>query len=346
MLRRLLIVTITLATVSIPAVANDDRARTIGSVERIDPAMDALVAAAAKIEVLAEGHDWTEGPVWVPDGEYLLYSDIPPNSIFRWKEGEGAKLWLKPSGFTGTEARKGEPGSNGLTLDPDGRLILCQHGDRRVARLDAPLDNPAPRFVTLADRYEGKRFNSPNDLVYHPSGDLYFTDPPYGLEKNVDDPAKELPFQGVYRLGKDGKVTLLTKEMSRPNGIGLSPDGKTLYVANSDPKKAIWMAFELKEDGTLGRGRVLYDATRWVGKRPGLPDGMAVDAGGNLFATGPGGVLILSPAGKLLGRIDTTQATANCTFGGKDGSTLFMAADMYLLRVPTLTKGQGRSAPR
>lgn len=313
--------------------AGADAPRTIGSIERLDPALDKLIAPGTKVEVLAEGHDWAEGPVWVPSEQFLLYSDIPPNSIFRWKEGEGAKLWLKPSGYTGSHSRAGEPGSNGLALDPQGRLVLCQHGDRRVARLYAPLDKPEPKFVTLADRYDGKRLNSPNDLVYHKSGDLYFTDPPYGLEKNVNDPAKELPFQGVYRLSKDGKLTLLTKEMSRPNGIGLSPDGKTLYIANSDPKKAVWMSFDLKEDGTIDKGRVLHDATKWVGVRPGLPDGLAVDAAGNIFATGPGGVLIFSPDGKLLGRIDTTQATANCTFGGEDGSDLFITADMYLLRV-------------
>jgi len=313
--------------------------RSIGSIERLDPGLDKLIAPGTKIELLAQGHDWAEGPVWVPGGKFLLYSDIPPNSIFRWKEGQGASLWLKPSGYTGPSSRGGEPGSNGLALDPQGRLVLCQHGDRRVARLDASLDNPEPKFITLADRYEGKRLNSPNDLVFHPNGDLYFTDPPYGLEKNVHDPAKELDFQGVYRLSKDGKLTLLTREMSRPNGIALSPDAKTLYVANSDPHKAVWMAFDLKPDGTIGAGRVLFDATHWVGRqRPGLPDGMAIDEAGNIFATGPGGVLVLSAAGDLLGRIDTTQATANCTFGGEGRSELYITADMYLLRVKTKTK--------
>jgi gluconolactonase len=315
--------------------------KTLGTIERLDPALDQLIAPGTSTEVLAEGHTWTEGPVWVADGNFLLYSDIPPNSIFRWKEGEGATLWLKPSGYTGTAVRKGEPGSNGLALDPQGRLILCQHGDRRVARLDRITDKPRPEFVTLVDRYEGKRLNSPNDLVFHPNGDLYFTDPPYWLEKNAADPAKELPFQGVYRLGRDGKLTLLTREMTRPNGIALSPDARTLYVANSDPKQALWMAFDVLDDGTIGNGRVFYDATRWVGKpgRPGLPDGMAVDAAGNIFATGPGGVLVFSPAGKLLGRIDTTQPTANCAFGGEEGSTLFITANTHLVRVQTLARG-------
>ncbi len=210
--------------------------------------------------------------------------------------------------------------------------MLCQHGDRRVARLEAPLSAPEPRFSTLADRYEGRRLNSPNDGVYDSTGNLYFTDPPYGLAGGADDPARELPFSGVYRLGVDGRLTLLTKELSRPNGIALSPDERTLYVANSDPERAIWMAYELLADGTLGDGRVFFDATARVGKRPGLPDGLKVDGAGNLFATGPGGVWVLSPEGRHLGTILTTQATANCAFDA-DGSTLYMTADDYLLRI-------------
>lgn len=314
--------------------------RTIGSVERLDPRLDALIPPDARMEVLAEGFDWTEGPVWVRSGGYLLFSDIPPNRIMRWKEGEGVRLYLHPAGYTGTKPRTGEPGSNGLLLDPQGRLVLCQHGDRRVARMDAPLDRPEPKFVTLADRYQGKRFNSPNDAVYHSNGSLYFTDPPYGLEKVMEDPAKELDFQGVYRLAPDGTVTLLTKELSRPNGIGFSPDEKTLYVANSDPQRAIWMAFDVKSDGTLGSGRVFFDATPWVSSRKGLPDGLKVDARGNLLATGPGGVLIFAPDGTHLGTLRTGEATANCAWGD-DGSTLYITADMYLLRIRTATRGKG-----
>jgi gluconolactonase len=219
-------------------------------------------------------------------------------------------------------------------LDPQGRLVLCQHGDRRVARCEDE------RFVTLADRYQGKRFNSPNDAVYKSNGDLYFTDPPYGLLGQNDDPAKELEFNGVYRLAKDGTVMLLTDEMTFPNGIALAPDEKTLYVANSDPKKAIWMAFPLKDDGTLGKGRSFFDATRWAGSKKGLPDGMKVDRAGNLFATGPGGVLIFDPDGSHLGTLATGEATANCGFGD-DGSTLYITADMYLCRLRVKTRGQG-----
>jgi gluconolactonase len=288
------------------------------------------------MEKLAEGFNWSEGPVWDCRGQYLLFSDVPENTVFRWKEGEPVRVFLKPSGYTGATARGGEPGSNGLTMDAQGRLILCQHGDRRVARLESDR-----RFATLADRYEGKRFNSPNDAVYKSNGDLYFTDPPYGLIKLNDDPQKEQKFNGVYRLGKDGKVTLLTQEMTFPNGIAFAPDEKTLYVANSDPNKAIWMAFPVKEDGTLGTGRVFFDATPQAKEgRPGLPDGMKVDRAGNVFATGPGGVFIFSPDGTHLGTLNTGEKTANCGWG-EDGTVLYITADMYLCRIRTSTRGPG-----
>jgi gluconolactonase len=253
----------------------------------------------------------------------------------KWKAGEGISLFMKPSGYTGVADYGREPGCNGLTLDREGRLVLCEHGDRRVARLEK-----GGGKRTLADNYMGKRLNSPNDLVFHSSGALYFTDPPYGLPKQADDPRREMDFCGVYRLAPDGRLTLLTREMTRPNGIAFSPDEKTLYVAQSDPRKAIWMAFPVKSDGTLEEGRVFYDATPMVGKMPGLPDGLKVDRGGNLFATGPGGVHVFSPDGKSLGRIDTGEATANCAWGD-DGSTLYITADMYLCRVRTRTKGMG-----
>jgi gluconolactonase len=288
------------------------------------------------MEKLAEGYDWSEGPVWFKNGNYLLFSDVPKNVVYIYKEGSPVQPFLQPSGYTGKTPRGGEPGSNGLLVDTQGRLILCQHGDRRVARLE-----PDKSFTTLADNHEGKRLNSPNDGVYHSNGDLYFTDPPYGLLKLNDDPAKEIPHNGVYRLGRDGKVTLLTKEMTFPNGIAFSPDEKTLYVANSDPNKAIWMAFNVKDDGTLGNGRVFFDSTPMAkaGKK-GLPDGLKVDREGNLWATGPGGVLIFSPEGKHLGTLATGEATANCGWGD-DGSVLYITADMYLARLKTKTKGKG-----
>ena len=308
-------------------------------IQRLDPALDALVASDAVIEVLAGGYVWSEGPVWVKDGGYLLFSDIPPNRIHRWKEGEGARQYLSPSGYTGSQPRGGEVGSNGLTIDRDGRLVLAQHGDRRVARMDAPIASPQPSFTTLADRYNGARFNSPNDLVFHSNGDLYFTDPAYGLEKQWNDPARELSYAGVFRRAKDGSVTLLTRDMTRPNGLAFSPDERRLYVAQSDPNAAIWRVFDVKADGTIENSRVLFDATSMRGQK-GLPDGLKIDAGGNLFATGPGGVLVLTPDGKHLGTIMTGQATSNCAFGD-DGRTLYMTADDYLMRVRLRTKGFG-----
>jgi gluconolactonase len=322
--------------------ANEARAQeksptpTLGTIERIDPRFDQLVPRDARVERLAEGFDWSEGPVWDKKGNYLLFSDVPLNTVFKWEEGKGVSIFLKPSGYTGAVPRGGEPGSNGLLMDSQGRLILCQHGDRRVARLEQD-----GKFTTLADRYMGKRFNSPNDGVFKSNGDLYFTDPPYGLIGQNKDPAKEQEFNGVYRISAiDGTVTLVTKEMTFPNGIALSPDEKTLYVANSDPRKAIWIAFPLKEDGTVGEGRVFADVTSSVPIKKGAPDGMKVDAAGNLFATGPGGVLVFAADGTHLGTFSTGEATANCGWG-EDGSVLYITADMYLGRVRLTTKGRG-----
>lgn len=304
----------------------------LGSIERLDPALDALLPRDAVIEKLAHGFDWSEGPVWMPKG-YLLFSDVPMNTIFKWTERAGVSVFIQPSGYTGATPRAGEPGSNGLTHDQKGQLIACQHGDRRVARWENG------KWTTLADRFEGKRFNSPNDVVVKSNGDLYFTDPPYGLVKNMNDPAKEISFQGVYRVSaNDGALTLLTSEVTRPNGLAFSPDEKILYVASSDPQKAIWMSYPVKVDGTLGAGRVFFDATSMRAGRKGLPDGLKVDQRGNLWATGPGGVLIFSPEGRHLGTLATGEATANCGWGD-DGSTLYITADMYLCRVKTKVKG-------
>lgn len=312
-----------------------------GSIEILDEAMRSLVPDSAQLEILSEGHDWTEGPLWIPERGYVVFSDIPPNRIYRWREGQGTDVFLEPSGYTGEAERGGEVGSNGLTLDHDGRLVLAQHGDRRIGRLAQPItDNPSPDYETLADRFDGKRFNSPNDLVYHSSGAVYFTDPPYGLERNMDDPLKELDIQGVYRLDLDGSVTLLEAGMSRPNGIAFSPDESVLYVANSDPENPIWMAFDVLDDGTLDSSRVFFDASHLVAEgRRGLPDGLKVDSQGNLFATGPGGVLVLAPDGRHLGTLMTGQATSNCAFGN-DGSTLYITADMYLMRIRLTTLGR------
>ncbi len=306
----------------------------LGRILREDPGLDAILDKDAKLEVIASGFDWTEGPLWVKQGGYLLFSDIPRNSIYKWSEKDGLSLWMKPSGYTGVTDYGAEPGSNGLTLDPQGRVVFCEHGDRRVSRLE----NGGGK-KTLADSYLGKRLNSPNDAVYHSSGALYFTDPPYGLPKRWDDPLRELDFCGVYRLSTSGELTLLSKELARPNGIAFSPDEKILYVAQSDTK-AIWMAYPVKADGTLGPGKIFADASHMIGKLPGAPDGMKVDRAGNVFATGPGGVHIYSPQGKLLGRIETGERTSNCAWGG-DGSTLYITADMYVCRIRTRTKGAG-----
>lgn len=306
----------------------------LGKVHRFDPAFDRLVPRDAQLEVVASGFDWTEGPVWSREEGVLLFSDIPRNSIYRWKEGEGVRLYMKPSGYTGVVDYGLEPGSNGLTFDAQGRLVCMEHGDRRVSVLTKEGGKR-----TLVDNYQGKRLNSPNDGVYKSNGDFYFTDPPYGLPKNFDDPRRELPYCGVYRLSKAGKLTLLTAELNRPNGIAFSPDEKTLYVAQSDAV-AIWMAFPVKTDGTLGKGKVFYDVSDQMGKLPGAPDGLKVDRAGNLFATGPGGVYVFSPQAKLLGRIETGERTSNCNWGG-DGSTLYLTADMYVCRIKTNTRGAG-----
>ncbi len=307
----------------------------LGKIERLDPALDALLEPNAVIELLAEKKfEWSEGPIWDAPHKRLLFSDIPRNMIWEWSESGGLKKFLQPSGYTGSVPFTGrEPGSNGLTFSKAGELVMCQHGDRRIAKLSGD------KFVTLADKYQGKRLNSPNDLVFKSNGDLYFTDPPYGLPKGADDPAKELDFQGVYRLNARGELTLLTRELSRPNGLAFSPDEQTLYVANSDPDKAIVMAYPVKSDGTLGAGKVFFDATQAAKeKKPGLPDGMKVSRDGTLWATAPGGILVYSPAGKHLGTLATGVPTANLTFGD-DGSTLYITADKNLVRVRTKVRG-------
>jgi gluconolactonase len=308
----------------------------LGSIVREDPRLDALLAPEARIEVLAAGFEWSEGPVWDRKNGWLLFSDIPRNSVMRWREKEGIDVFLKPSGYTGAAPYGREPGSNGLLIDPQGRLISMEHGDRRVSRMD-----PDGGKITLADRFEGKRLNSPNDGALHSSGAIYFTDPPYGLPKQAADPRRELDFCGVYRLSPDGRLALLTKDLSRPNGIAFSPDEKTLYVANSDGQRAIWMAYPVEPGGALGPGRVFADATAMVGRaNPGAPDGLKTDAQGNLWATGPGGVHVYAPDGQRLGRLATGEATANVAWGD-DGGTLYITADMYLCRVRTKVRGAG-----
>jgi len=305
---------------------------TIGSIEVMDERLNDVLNVDARPEIIGEGFSWSEGPVWVEEHGFLLFSDVPENTIFKWTEEDGITEYLSPSGYSGDSERGGEIGSNGLIISNDGRLILCQHGDRRIVEMDAPLDQPQPEFITKADHYEGGRFNSPNDVIQHSDGSIYFTDPPYGLEGYVDDPLRELDFQGVYRIDPDGEVQLLTDELTRPNGLAFSQDESLLYVANSDGSRALWMVYDVREDGGIENGRIFYDATDHVGDAPGMPDGMKVNSEGTLFATGPGGLWIFSPDGTPLGRVETGEFISNGAFNA-DESVFYMTADSYILRL-------------
>ncbi len=306
--------------------------QTLGHFDVMNDELENILNIDAKPEVLGEGFQWTEGPVWVEEHGFLLFSEIPANTIHRWSETDGMSVYLNPAGYTGDTGRGGELGSNGLIIGNNGELLLCQHGDRRIARMDAPTDQPAPEFSTIAGTYQDSRFNSPNDLVQHSSGNIYFTDPPYGLEGYVNDPAKELDFQGVFRVDPDGTVTLLTDELTRPNGLAFSPDEQLLYVANSDPRNAIWMVYDVLENGDIANGRLFYDVTEHVGTAPGLPDGMKVRSDGTIFATGPVGVWIFSPNAEALGVIKTGEAISNVALDG-DENFLYMTANSYILRL-------------
>jgi gluconolactonase len=303
-------------------------------VRRLDPRFDRLVPPGARLEKIADDHGWAEGPVWDRRGRDLLFSDVVKNAIYQWKDGQGERVLLRPSGYTGSEPFGGpEPGSNGLAFDQSGRLYFCQHGDRRISRRDAD-----GSVSIVVDRYQGRRLNSPNDLVFRSNGDLYFTDPPFGLPRTYDDPAKELRFSGVYRLARNGTLTLLTSELRGPNGIAFSPDERTLYVSNADPARLVWMAYPVRNDGTIGQGRVLYDGTAWLRTRNGTADGMKLDAAGNIFGVGPGGVYVFTPAGALLGWLDFGGNVGNVAWG-EDGRTLFVTANAAVYRIRLNTRG-------
>ena len=311
-------------------VTSSEPSPSAGSIVRIDPAIDAIVPADARIEKLAGGFQFTEGPLWRPAG-HLWFSDVVGNVVRQWSPDGTVVEILRPGGYDKNDAPAGSYiGPNGMTADKDGAVLLCQHGNRRIARIDSNKN-----VTTFLDRYQGKRLNSPNDLVYKSDGSLYFTDPPYGLLGQDKDPAKELPFNGVYRL-KDGKLQLLVKDLTRPNGLAFSPDEKTLYVANSDEKKKIWMRYDVAANGALQNGKVLLDVTSQT--EDGLPDGMKVDANGNVFATGPGGVWIFSPSGKHLGTIKSTEVPANVGWGD-DGKSLYMTARTGLYRIKLAVPG-------
>lgn len=300
------------------------------AVRSLDPKLASVVATSARLDKIAGGFAFTEGPVWMPKG-YLLFSDIPNNTIRKWAS-DTVSLFLGHSGYGGTDAKVGAYiGSNGLTLDREGRLTICETGNRRVTRLE-----PDGVRTVLADRYLGKRLNSPNDLVYKSDGALYFTDPPHGLPKEDQDPKKELAFNGIYRL-KGKELQLLSSDLTRPNGIAFSPDEKILYVANSDIHRKVWMRFDVRLDGTLEHERVFYDATAETADGP--PDGMKVDERGNLYCTGPGGVWIFAPDGKHLGTIVLPETPANVGWGGADGKTLFITARTSVYRIQMQVRG-------
>ena len=311
---------------------------TLGRLMAIDDSFHQTVPADARIEKVAEGFTWAEGPAWVHDGNYLLFTDVPENTLYRWKQGDGLSVFLKPSGLQGPDpGTLREAGANGLFAEPGGTVLLADSGTRLVARFDPK----TKRKTTLAATFQGKRFNSPNDVVRHSSGAVFFTDPPYGLKGLDDSPAKELAFNGVYRIDAGGVVQLLDDSLSFPNGIALSPDERTLYVSNSDPARPVWMAYSLDAQGTVIGKRVFADASDLLGEDvPGLPDGMAVSDDGRIFATAPGGVLVFDASGKRLGRIETGSAVSNCAFGD-DGSTLYMTSHTFVARIRVNATGMG-----
>ncbi len=297
-------------------------------VKRLDPGIDAIVPPNPKVFKLADGFQFTEGPVWIRESGHLLFSDPNANRIYRYSpEGEGElSVFLEKSGYDGADIGEyGQPGSNGITLDSRGRVTVNQHGERRVIRIERD-----GAVTVLADQFEGARLNSPNDLVYRSDGALYFTDPPFGLPKFFEDPRKELPYSGVFRLA-DGKLTVESRELSGPNGIAFSPGEEFLYVGNWDEKKKIVMRHAVRSDGSLAPGEVFFDMTSAPGED--ALDGIKVDTAGNLYVSGPGGLWILSPEGVHLGTIITPKHPHNFAWGDEDGKTLYMCARSGLYRM-------------
>ncbi|MDF7812080.1 SMP-30/gluconolactonase/LRE family protein [Hymenobacter sp. YC55] len=314
------------------------RFTTIGRIIRQAPGLDQLLAPDARIEIVAAGLGHTEGPVWVPDSSMLLFTDAPTRTVYRWSATGGLSKFLEHTGYTGRMPYGKEPGSNGLALDGRGNLLICDHGDRRLALL--PLGGKSGKR-TLTDNFEGKRYNSPNDVVVHPTNrSIYFTDPPYGLPQQTQDVAnRELPVCGVYRLAPDGKVSQEIKELALPNGLAFSPDGRTLYVSQSDSLRPLIMAYDVRANGQLGKGRVFFDMSKLDRPRPKeTPDGLKTDRNGNVWAAGFGGIVVVSARGQHLGTIDTGEVVSNCAWGD-DGRTLYIASGSFLCRVQTLVQG-------
>jgi len=305
---------------------------TTGSIIRYDPTLDALIDSSATAEIIAEGFEWSEGPLWVESEQMLLFSDVPTNTIYKWTAETGSEVYLKPSGDTGGMAnRRKEPGSNGLLLDQAGSLVLCQHGNRQVAKMDAPLEQPKPVFLSLASKYGGKRLNSPNDAAYNEAGELFFTDPPYGLPtQGDDDPEKEIPFNGVYKVRQTGEIILLTDQISKPNGIAFFPDEQKLLIGNSDPNAANWYILDLVD--TVVTPKLFYSATNERKGLKGLPDGLKIDSKGVVYASGPGGIWIFDSTGKVLGKIALDDAVSNVALSA-DEKTLYITNSSKILRI-------------
>jgi len=309
----------------------------IGRITALDPSFNAIVPANARIERIAEGFTWAEGPAWIANGGYLLFNDVPANTMHRWSAREGASVFLKPSGYAGTDLEGlREAGANGLEAGPSGTVLLADSGSRLIARFD-PVSK---QRTTLAATYNGKRFNSPNDIARRSDGVVFFTDPPYGLKGIDESPLKEQPVNGVYRLDTDGSVHLIEGALKFPNGVALSPDERTLYVANSDRDRPVWMAYRLDAHGDARNGHVFADASDLAARAEGAPDGLCISRDGHLFASAPGGLLVMDATGKRLGMIETGARVSNCAFG-EDGRTLFLTSHAFVARVRVNAVGIG-----
>ena len=323
-----MILKLILILINLPVISQD---KFIGSVERLSPEIDNLIEKSAKIEILADGFEWSEGPVWSSQLNSVLFSDVPENVIYSWNEDKGLGTFTRPIGYSGKVPNLKKAGTNGLTIDADGNLIICMHGDRKITRLEKLNIN---RKVTLVNSFDGNLLNSPNDLVYDSKGNLYFTDPPYGLLEGDNDKLKEIEFNGVYKVSPNGDIEVLVKNLTRPNGISISNDEKILYVANSDKNNPVIMQYDLSDEGAKNPS-IFFDGRELTKKDIGLFDGLKVHPTGNVFATGPGGVLVIKENGDHIGTIRTEVRTANCAFD-ENFQYLYMTSDMFLTRIKLL----------
>ena len=323
-----MILKLILILINLPVISQD---KFIGSIERLSPEINNLIEKSAKIEILADGFEWSEGPVWSSPRNSVLFSDVPENVIYSWNEDKGLGTFTRPIGYSGKVPNLKKAGTNGLTIDADGNLIICMHGDRKITRLEKLNIN---RKVTLVNSFDGNLLNSPNDLVYDSKGNLYFTDPPYGLLEGDNDKLKEIEFNGVYKVSPNGDIEVLVKNLTRPNGISISNDEKILYVANSDKNNPVIMQYDLSEEGAKNPS-IFFDGRELTKKDIGLFDGLKVHPTGNVFATGPGGVLVIKENGDHIGTIRTEVRTANCAFD-ENFQYLYMTSDMFLTRIKLL----------